>query len=268
MQLTIREMTRQATSPKFWIGLLGVVCVLTVSAPFSTDDQFNFVQRFFYWGGIVVSTYFCATLILPLTLRALREAGKSEMVARVVASLAAGIIVSVVVFFINTVVVGIEEFHWKSFLFLSINCSLITLAVSAIFFFVNDALNKGKAPEATLVISPARSPFYERLPQSLGTNVISLQAQDHYVDVRTTQGNDLILIRLSDAIKELGEEHGVQTHRSWWVTNKHMVGQKRIDGKPHLVLSDGNSVPVSRTYSADVKAAIEKQKTVGHAKPS
>lgn len=107
-------------------------------------------------------------------------------------------------------------------------------------------------------IAPIKVVFIERLwlSKSLGTDVISLQAQDHYVDVKTSLGNELVLIRLSDAIKELGEDNGIQVHRSWWVTKKHMVKEKRIDNKPHLVLSDQTVVPVSRTYRALVIEAL------------
>ena len=263
MQLTIREMTRQASSPRFWAGLLCVVCILTVSAPFSSAERFNGIQRFFYWGGIAISTYFCATFILFLVVSKLKRQGKSEIFSRVFASIAAGISVAALVFFIDTVVIGFDYFHWKAFVLLSINCILITLAISTMFFIVNDALAKVDAPSTSAseaIPSPEvtvnSSPFYQRLSKSLGTDVISLQAQDHYVDVRTTLGNELILIRLSDAIKELGEDAGLQVHRSWWVTTKHMVEQKRIDNKQYLVLSNGSEVPVSRTYSAGVKAAL------------
>ena len=223
------------------------------------------IQRFFYWGGIAVSTYFSAIFILFLTSRTLEQRGKSTLTTRIIATLAAALAVSAVVLFINTVVVGIDEFHWKALLFLGINCTLITFAISAIIFIVTDALYKETAVEVESVQTPdTSSAFYQRLPKSLGTDVISLQAQDHYVDVKTTEGNELILIRLSDAIKELGETKGIQVHRSWWVTHKHVVKQKRINNKPHLILSDGNAIPISRTYSADVKAALVKNETTSN----
>lgn len=256
-QLTIREMKQQAASSRFWAGLLGVVCILTVSAPFDTASQFNIIQRFFYWGGIAVSTYFCAIFVLHVVLRKLKQVGKSELFARIMASLVSAFTVVIVVFFINTIVVGVDEFHWRTLLFLGINCFLISLAVTTIFFLVNDTLHKvSVTAKEGQELPKTVSPFYQRLPKSLGTDVISLQAQDHYIDVKTTLGNELILIRLSDAIKELGEDTGIQVHRSWWVMTEHVVEQKRIENKPHLVLSDGSLVPVSRTYSANVKAAL------------
>lgn len=253
MQLTIREITKQATSSKFWAVLLCIICILTVAAPFSTGEQFSTVQLFFYWGGIAVSTHFCTEFVLLIVLNALTKAGKSVMTARVIASLAAAFTAALVVLFINTVVIGVDELNWKPLVFLGISCMLIALAISTIFFIIDDSLAQVKA---SVNNDPANSAFYQRLSKPLGNDVISLQAQDHYVDVRTTLGNELVLIRLSDAIKELGEDNGIQVHRSWWVTHQHVVKQKRIDGKLHLVLSDASVAPVSRTYSASVKSFL------------
>ena len=201
LQLTIREIREQATSPKLWIGMLGIVCILTISAPFSTDTYFNSIQRFFYWGSIAVSTYFCASFVLMIVLRKLRQLGRPEIFSRIVASLVSAVTVAAVVIFINSAVVGTEHATLKDFVLLGANCMLIALAVDTLFFLINDSLEKvndaaskydNPAPEA--IKTP--SPFYQRLSKSLGTDVISLQAQDHYVDVKTTLGNELILIRL------------------------------------------------------------------------
>ena len=100
LQLTLREMTQQATSPKFWAAMFAVVCILTVSAPFSTDLMFTSIQLFFYWGGIAVSTYFCATFVLMMTLRKLRQRGKPEIFSRVIASLVSAVAVAALVLFI------------------------------------------------------------------------------------------------------------------------------------------------------------------------
>lgn len=259
LQLAIREMQQQIGSYRFWAGLLCVVYVITVAAPFDTGEQFNSIQRFFYWLGIAVSTYFLAGFILVAACSYLKAKSKSELTSRVIASLLAGMAVALLVFFINTIVLGVDDLSWEIFVFLGVNCVLISLAIAAIFFVVNDSVQQ-QGSEVVDLESPASDlpalPFHQRLPEKLGTDLISLQAQDHYVEATTTQGSELILIRLSDAIRELGEVSGIQVHRSWWVTHKHVVEQKRIKNKLHLILSDGSAVPVSRTYSADVKAAL------------
>ena len=137
-------MKQQATSAMFWAGMFGVICILTLSAPFSTDKQFNVIQLFFYWGGIAVSTYFLGIFVLLSLLRKLMQSGKTELFARVVASIVSALAIAALVFFINSVVVGIDEFHWKAFLSLGINCFFISLAISIIFFIVNDTLENAK----------------------------------------------------------------------------------------------------------------------------
>ncbi len=73
--------------------------------------------------------------------------------------------------------------------------------------------------------------------------------------LKRSRGSDLILMRLADAFKELGEGRGLQVHRSWWV-DFGAVRQLRRDGaRTVLVLADGQEVPVSRTYLAAVRSA-------------
>ena len=249
VQLAIREMKQQVSSPRFWVGLLCVVGILTVAAPFETGEQLDSLQRFFYWLCIAISTYFAAIFILQLVCEVFRVKGKSELLARAVGSVLAGFVVTLVVFFINALMLDMDNLSWKDFVFLAVNCMLIALAVSTIFFVVSDSLQQHTGLKDTAVdLQPpveSDSPFYQRLPEALGTDLISLQAQDHYVEAKTALGKELILVRLSDAMKELGDSSGMQVHRSWWVAHQHIVEQKRINNKPHLILSDDSAVPVS-----------------------
>jgi LytTr DNA-binding domain len=91
--------------------------------------------------------------------------------------------------------------------------------------------------------------FRARLPLHLqGARLLALVSEDHYLRVYTDSGNAMILMRLSDAIAELGGERGAQTHRSWWVARDAVTKAVRGDGKAVLTLSDGTEAPVSRTY--------------------
>ena len=112
------------------------------------------------------------------------------------------------------------------------------------------------APEAIPEIPAASAnSFAKRIPAHLGSDLLALGAEDHYLRVLTPLGSDLILMRLSDALGELGPEAGLQVHRSWWVA-KDAVRELRRDGaRTVLVLCNGLEVPVSRTYLAAVRAA-------------
>jgi LytTr DNA-binding domain len=91
--------------------------------------------------------------------------------------------------------------------------------------------------------------FRERLPQGLrSATLLALEAEDHYLRVHTDLGSDLILLRLGDAIAELDEIDGAQTHRSWWVSRAALASVRRGDGRATLTLSNGLEVPVSRSF--------------------
>lgn len=99
--------------------------------------------------------------------------------------------------------------------------------------------------------SPTPPKFLERLPLKLrGAEVWAVEAEDHYLRLHTSKGQDLILMRLSDAVAELEGIEGAQVHRSWWVARDAIADARRGDGRATLTLKDGSRVPVSRTYAA------------------
>jgi hypothetical protein len=110
-----------------------------------------------------------------------------------------------------------------------------------------------RRPTATEA-APAPPKFLERLPLKLrGAEVWAVEAEDHYLRLHTSKGQDLILMRLSDAVDELHGVEGMQVHRSWWVARDAIADAKRGDGRATLTLKDGSQVPVSRTYAAQLR---------------
>ncbi len=108
--------------------------------------------------------------------------------------------------------------------------------------------------EAPAQPSPVR--FLERLPVRLrGAEIYAVEAEDHYLRLHTSKGQDLILMRLSDAIAELEGIEGAQTHRSWWVAKDALADAKRGDGRAVLKLKNGAEAPVSRTYARALREA-------------
>jgi len=96
--------------------------------------------------------------------------------------------------------------------------------------------------------------FLERLPPKLrGARVWAVEAEDHYLRLHTSKGQDLILMRLADAVAELDGIEGLQVHRSWWVARAAIADSARGDGRATLTLQDGSQVPVSRTYAKELR---------------
>ena len=111
--------------------------------------------------------------------------------------------------------------------------------------------------ERTILIAPqaaAAVKFLDRLPLKLrGAEIWAIEAEDHYLRLHTSKGQDLILLRLADAISELEGVEGAQAHRSWWVARDAIVAAERGDGRATLTLKDGSQVPVSRTYARTLR---------------
>ena len=97
--------------------------------------------------------------------------------------------------------------------------------------------------------------FLALLPRKLGTDLIYLKSEDHYVEVHTSVGSTLIKMRFADAVAELGE-YGIQVHRSYWVATRH-VRRLVKSGKRRMVrLNGGHELPVSASYLSAVRAAV------------
>lgn len=99
--------------------------------------------------------------------------------------------------------------------------------------------------------SPAE--FNKLLPPHLGTEVICLRNEDHYVRVYTTLGNILLLMRMRDAVTQLAGQ-GERVHRSWWVATAAVTLVIREGRNVRLRLSDGREVPVARSAVAELRA--------------
>lgn len=113
-------------------------------------------------------------------------------------------------------------------------------------------------PLAPPPVRPGAGPpvFVDRLPVRLRTaELYAIESEDHYLRVHTSAGQELILMRLADAVRELAGVEGLQTHRSWWVARRGLADVAKDNGKLVLKLKDGAEAPVSRTYAKAVKDA-------------
>lgn len=97
------------------------------------------------------------------------------------------------------------------------------------------------------------------LPGQLGTDVVYLQSELHYVRVVTTQGECLQLYNLKDAIADMeAVVTGVQTHRSYWVAGQHISGIRSEGGRKYLLTTGKHKIPISRRNAASVAAFLQK----------
>jgi DNA-binding LytR/AlgR family response regulator len=80
--------------------------------------------------------------------------------------------------------------------------------------------------------------------------------QDHYVEVTTSRGSAMVLIRFSDAVGELAGYPGAQVHRSHWVASGQAKRLLRDKDRRMIELVDGRRLPVSRPYLDDARKLV------------
>ena len=96
----------------------------------------------------------------------------------------------------------------------------------------------------------------------MGTDLIYIKSEDHYLEVHTTIGSSLVKMRFSDAVAELGER-GIQIHRSYWVATSHVTRSVRSGKRTVLRLTGDHKVPVSVTHLLAVRAILARSRTHG-----
>ncbi|MCK0127272.1 LytTR family transcriptional regulator DNA-binding domain-containing protein [Erythrobacter sp. F6033] len=141
---------------------------------------------------------------------------------------------------------------------------LVGGGITAFFYMIEARGEHGEAaavpPIAPETASPVpdpilTNPLIEQLPAELGSDIIALEMEDHYVRVHTALGSELVLMRLRDATVHVAEIEGQQVHRSWWVA-RHAVEDVVRDGRNiRLKLPREVEAPVSRANVAALREA-------------
>nr|WP_246328754.1 LytTR family DNA-binding domain-containing protein [Brevundimonas lenta] len=128
----------------------------------------------------------------------------------------------------------------------------INVAVVGLAWLTRTALRpRAERPASPDVAPPAiRSKLAPRLARA---RLVAVEAEDHYLRIRTEAGSALVLMRFGDALEALGAADGFRTHRSWWVARTAVQTALWKSGRGELSLSDGSTAPVSRTYAAVLK---------------
>jgi hypothetical protein len=111
------------------------------------------------------------------------------------------------------------------------------------------------APAPASAAPPPPNPLFDQLPPELGSDIIALEMEDHYVRVHTALGSALVLMRLRDAMALVGEIEGMQVHRSWWVARAAVEDAVRDGRNIRLTLARGIEAPVARAKIADLRDA-------------
>ena len=229
--------------------ILGAAAVLTFFGVYTTDEPLW--VRYLMWLVTVAVGGITSGFVVPLVFER-RIAGDLMAVQSVVAAalIALPVLVSLYLF------MGAFG-SWLPARYLPLQY-IYVFAVSLALTLIGVLIHRVRhpAPDAAAAEGEAPARFMDRLPVKYrGAGLWAVSSEDHYLRVHTSRGEELILMRLADAVRELAGAEGVQVHRSWWVAKDGVADTRRDGGKLLLVLKSGTEVPVSRTYLSAAREA-------------
>lgn len=235
------------STPVVLIALAGVSVLLALSGPFDTLGALPPLPRLAYWGTIVWLTYGCGTalyLAFPGLDRRPPRPGLFVLV-----SLLMGMAATVILLIVNYLFLGVG---------LASLLGLVELfgfawLVSAILTALSALSGRGRSAQ---VAQTAKTPrLLARLPVEKRGALVSLSVEDHYVQVTTTKGREMLLMRLRDAIAESEPTPGLRVHRSHWVALSHVDRVVRRGDGARITTSRGEELPVSRSSMSELRAS-------------
>jgi hypothetical protein len=232
-------------TPGGWLrgGIIMVVAAIFLAAggAFGSNTA-PLLARYPYWLGLMFLGWIWGVAVSRFFFRD-RWTRSTTWLRVIASSLVIAVPFSVVVAVVGHYALG-EHYPAQAIPKLLGSVTVITLAMVTI----NVLVDRGMEGATSASSEPAK--FLERLPLKLrGAEIWAVEAEDHYLRLHTSKGQDLILMRLSDAMAELDGIEGAQAHRSWWVARDAITNAERGDGRATLTLKDGAQVPVSRTYA-------------------
>jgi len=252
-QFTNREWRPRIRWRNMLMLLPVVVLVLAVTGPYGTFNDLTFIERLGYWSFcfIGVSVVMISAVLFIFTFDLLPHFTR---VGRFAVAVVGGAVPGVGVVYGGEYLYGRSDSWGLTPAFAYVAVIAITLVIMVMTYrnFV--------FPEDAAVGAPGGDRpgglFFRHLSRELGHELVSLSKQDHYLEVTTAAGRELILHRIADAAAELHDYPGLRIHRSHWAALSAMTGLERDGSSYRVVLSDGRRLPVSRPYLPEVRKAL------------
>lgn len=256
-----------ARSPRLWLTFCAVVLLFAVTGPYGSAERLAFLPRLGYWLLLHAGAWSFALAFSVIADVILQAKVRSMFVRMLIGSVAATLPIGLVI--------GLLEWSWfgvpltlpryvqalPTILPLSgIFCVISYLAMSGDGIANATATRPDLGPEPEAAqngVAPSAGrpsiPLLDRLQPGNRGPLRHISVEDHYCRIRTARGSELILLRFSDALRELGDADGLQVHRSHWVAREFVSGYRSTHGTLSLVLTDDTRVPVSRTHAEMVR---------------
>ncbi|MCV9941729.1 LytTR family DNA-binding domain-containing protein [Rhizobium sp. BT-175] len=250
LQSTLRELQVFLHSRRFGGTFAAIVLLFAVTGPYGTMESMAFGERLAYWLTLHALAWAIAILCAVAAERLLREVIVSMFARMMAGSLIAALPIGFAIGLVDYVFTGEAttlQSGLQRALFAMPLCALFCLLT---YMAMSQKIAEAAAPQETP--SPGASILDRLKPENRGS-LLRLSVQDHYTEVVTSRGRELVLLRFADALKGTAATPGLRVHRSHWVADAHVESLKRDNGRLLILTRDGTAIPVSRSYAEDVR---------------
>lgn len=263
LQMCKRRWLEIAISRLFYAFVSAFIVLGAVLGPYGTKEELNLLGRLVLSIQINIVMWTLAILIAVPIRIGIQRFYPNRFVALIVACLSAGLAITPVLDLMLR-----NRLDHSLVLHDYLEHSILFFVLASIITYVTVQMSRqsagGPVPDPSFdpvithndVRSGLNSPIQQRLPHDKRGELIALIAQDHYVEVVTERGKELVLMRLSDAISECAPKPGLQVHRSVWVSNTGVASMGREKRRSFAILTNGQEVPVARVNEIALKTML------------
>lgn len=241
LQFALRELATIIRAPRLWGTFIVVVLIFTITGPFGTEQSMPVAVRFFYWLSVQFAGWSTAIVFSVLADAFLEPVARHAFARMMTGAVVAALPIGLWIAFIDW------GFSGRTPTIAAILANaVIALPLSALFCILAYMTLRRDLEAVPRNVSDTPPPLLARLNPSNRGAILRLSAEDHYTRVVTSRGQELILLRFSDAVKEVGTTSGLQIHRSHWIADRHVAELRKTNGSFSLLTNDGSVLPISR----------------------
>ena len=254
MRAQLTALKQAFRAPSLYLTWALTTVLVAYSGPFGTYDRFSIGFRLIFWAMVVAIAIAAGTAIRVFVEGQDRRRGFWQAV--LIAASVSAIFLALPLALLGHSIAESASAHVPPLHELAGMIFVIAVSIGA-----SRRLLAPPPPVTVPVERKVMQPvprLLERLTPDKRGAMIRLSVDDHYTRLVTTNGESKLLLRFSDALKEIDGTDGMQVHRSHWVARSAVNGHRLEKGRLMLQLSDSSIVPVSRSFRKEVEEKLLK----------
>ena len=261
---TIRERLGTKRVGLNLLGFLMTAALLTYLGPFGTWTDLAVADRLVFWTITVGVNWFVALVVFNVTIEAFESRNRPAWAACLLSSLIAALPGSATVWLAAAVYLDYRPTNMSGTAGLYAQVLVLHLLIGSVASYaIRRSLRKpdeaeprpaAETSDTEASHAPPEAALLARLSAGTRADILHLRMQDHYVEVHTAAGMEMLLLRFRDAMHEVEGVDGLQVHRSHWVARAAVARvERRRGGAVVLHLVNGSEVPVSRSFAPTLR---------------